>query len=145
MASEIHKPWMEPGGATTWRGEHGRLLIVHQHCCGAALKPLTAADEPLLGMRGILAVRTPEMKPPREPQRVDDEMDRRLRARHSNALLAPIALQLPPRRGLTSHGRPPDAQRPLRPEVVPENRELAPLPLGLQLSEDHDGVPHVLC
>src|SRR5574340_845030 len=78
VVRQIDKSRMEPGGPAHGMLEDRRLLIVYQDLFRHAAEPVEAPDESFIGMFGILAVRTPEMEPPREPQRVDDHMDRGL-------------------------------------------------------------------
>lgn len=136
-ARQIHKPRMEPGGPAHGMLEDRRLLIVHQDLSRHTAEPVEAPDQPFIGMLGILAVRAPDMEPPREPQRVDDHVDRGLPSGNPRPVFSPIALQLPTRSRLKPHGGPTDAQRSLRADVVPQDREPARIPVGLQLPKDH--------
>jgi hypothetical protein len=121
-----------------------RLLIVHQDLGRPPAEPLEAADQALVGMLGILTVGAPEVEPPREAQRVHDDVHRGVGAGDPGALLGPITRQLSAGGGLESHGRPPHPQGPLRADIVPQDRELAGIALRLQLPEDHHRVPDVL-
>jgi len=74
VTGQIEKPWMEPDEAATRMLEYRRLLIVHQDLARHTAEPLKAPDESFIGVRGVFAVRAPKMKPPGEPQRVDEEV-----------------------------------------------------------------------
>ncbi len=62
VSRQIHKSWMEPGGATLRMRKGRRRLIVHQHLGQHAAKPLEAPDQPVIGVCGVLAVRAPEVE-----------------------------------------------------------------------------------
>ena len=64
VARQIHKPWMEPSRTATRMCEHRRFLIVDQDLGGYPAEPLEAADQPVIGVLGVLAIRTPEVESP---------------------------------------------------------------------------------
>jgi hypothetical protein len=59
-------------------------------------------------------------------------------------LCGPVRLELPPGLHLEAHRRPARPERPLRPDVVSQDRAPGRVALGLELAPDHHGVPHPL-
>jgi hypothetical protein len=122
----------------------GALLVIDQDLAGHAAEPLEGPDQRLVGMLGILGVGPPKVEAARVAQCAHREVHRdRLPGDH-RPLLAPVRLQLSARLRLEAHRHPARAQRPLRPHVVPQDRDPARIPLGLELPEQHDSVPHAL-
>jgi hypothetical protein len=74
---------------------HNRgLLVVDQHLLRHAAKVAEAADEPIVGRLGILAISTPSVKATRVGQLVDDETDRARQSGDSSGQFTPMTLQL---------------------------------------------------
>src|SRR6185436_10174194 len=63
---------------------------------------------------------------------------------HHGRLHTPIRLQLPAGLGLEPNGRAARSHTPFRPHVIPQDRDPAPIPLALQLAEEHYRIPDPL-
>jgi hypothetical protein len=95
-------------------------------------EPLEGADDPLVGVLGILAVGAPEMEAAREAEGAHHEVHLRLRAHDRRPGGRPVRLQLAARLCLEPDGRAACAQPALRMNVVPQDRDAARIALGLQ-------------
>ena len=121
--------------------QHRAFLIVDEHLGRHATEPLERADQPFVGVLGVLARRAPEVKPTRIPQGIRDEVHPRRRTGDHRLQRAPVTLQLDTRRSLEPDRRPAGPQRSLRPDVVPQDRDPAPVAARLQLPQNDDAIP----
>jgi hypothetical protein len=144
VAGQIHEARMEVDRAATRMGEHRTLLVVDQDLAGRAAEPLEGADQPFIGVLGVLGLRAPEVEAAGEAQRVYDDVDRRRLAGDHRPLSRPIALELPPGLRLEADRRPTGPQRALGMEVVAQDGDPPGVPLRLELPPDHHGVPDAL-
>lgn len=140
---EVEKALVESKGVTLV-DQHGGFLIVDQHLLGDAVEVLQAADQPLVGVFGIVVRRAPEVKAPGIAQLIDDEVDLGRLAGELGDEFTPIALELVAGRGLEAHGGPPRAEGTLGGHVVAQDGVAARIAGGAELTQDHDAVPDPL-
>jgi hypothetical protein len=144
VPGQIQESRMEHDVAAGAVSDHRALLVIDQDLARHAAEPFEGADQRLVGMFGILGVGPPEVKPARIAQRAHRKVHHDRLAGDHGRLHSPVRLQLTAWLRLEPDRRPARPQRSLGSHVVAQDRDPARVPLGLQLAEQHDGVPHAL-
>ena len=104
VASEIDKARVELDTPSGGMEQDSGFLVIHQHLLGHAAKVLETADQPFVGVFGILAGGTPDVKAPRVGELIDDELDGREQPGNGGGDRAPIALELAAGQRFKAHG-----------------------------------------
>jgi hypothetical protein len=143
VAGQVHESGREDDPARPMR-QHRSLLVVDQDLRRHAAQPLERPNQRLVGVLGVLAGGAPPVKPTRAGQEIEREVDGGLHARNRAHDRAPVALDLAARKRREAHRRATQQLRPLRPDVAAQRGDAAPVAGGLQLAQNHLGVPNAI-
>ena len=141
VAGEVEKALVELHRTVRRVAEHRSLLIVAEHLLGDAAEAGAAANPPLVGVLGVLAVGGPGVKAAGESELVDDEVDGGGLAGDGGLDLAPVTLELLAGVGFEADGGTAGAQGTLGGNVVAQDGDAAVVALAFALAEDDNGIP----